>query len=220
MGINAAPEPLPTQPASGQQASRVYQLCVVALAIGLALGYFVVGVKKAPGPVRASAPISKSGVLPEGHPMPTIEQMKAMADAKVAQLLEKLKSDPKNVNLLEQVAAVYGSAHQFKEAANYYNKSLQIDPKNVGTRTELASSLFYGDDVDGALRELQICLKDSPNDINALFNLGMIKFKGKDDAAGAIAAWQQLLKAHPDLDRKATVEKMIEDAKQKIAAKK
>jgi cytochrome c-type biogenesis protein CcmH/NrfG len=63
-------------------------------------------------------------------------------------------------------------------------------------------------------------LKYSPNDVNALFNLLMIKFKGKDDAAGAIAVWQQLMKAHPDLDRKPVVEQMIEEAKQKIAAKK
>jgi cytochrome c-type biogenesis protein CcmH/NrfG len=56
--------------------------------------------------------------------------------------------------------------------------------------------------------------------VNALFNLGMIKFKGKDDATGAIAAWQQLLKTHPDLDRKATVEQMLAEANHKLAAKK
>jgi cytochrome c-type biogenesis protein CcmH/NrfG len=47
----------------------------------------------------------------------------------------------------------------------------------------------------------------------------MIKFRGKDDAPGAIAAWQQLLKTHPELDRKATVEQMIAEANQKLTAK-
>lgn len=220
MTTNPAAESLATQPASGLPSSRVYQLCAAALVVGLALGYFVVGVRKPAAPLRASSTVAKPGMMPEGHPVPTLEQMKAMADVKAAPLLEKLKSDPKNVKLLEQVAALYGSTHQFKDAANYYGKSLQIDPKNVGTRTELASSLFYAGDVDGALSELQKALKDSPNDVNALFNLGMIKYKGKGDAVGAIAAWQQLLKTHPDLDRKATVEKMIAEANQKIAEKK
>jgi cytochrome c-type biogenesis protein CcmH/NrfG len=173
-----------------------------------------------PARSSAAAAAAKPGMLPGGHPVPTMEQMKAMADVKAAPLLEKLKTDPKNGKLLAQVAALYSSTHQFKDAANYYNKSLQVDPKNVTTRTDLASSLYYQGDADGAVSELQKALKYSPNDVNALFNLGMIKFKGKDDAPGAIAAWQQLLKTHPDLDRKASVEQMIAEANQKLAAKK
>jgi cytochrome c-type biogenesis protein CcmH/NrfG len=220
MAHNSAAEILPDESASGLRASRVYQLCAAALVVGLALGYFVVGARKTAAPVRASASAAKPGMLPGGHPVPTMEQMKAMADVKAAPLLEKLKSEPKNAKLLAQVAALYNSTHQFKDAANYYNKALQVDPKNVTTRTDLASTLYYQGDVDGAVNELQKALKYSPSDMNALFNLGMIKFKGKDDAAGAIAAWQQLLKTHPDLDRKATVEQMIAEANQKIAAKK
>ena len=220
MATNPAAESFATQSASGLSSSRVYQLCAMALVVGLALGYFVIGVRKPAVPVRASSTAAKPGMLPGGHPVPTMEQMKAMADVKAAPLLEKLKTDPKNAKLLVQVAALYNSTHQFKDAANYYNRALQADPKNVTTRTDLASSLFYQGDADGAISELQKALKYSPNDVNALFNLGMIKFKGKDDAPGAIAAWQQLLKTHPDLDRKATVEQMIAEANQKIAAKK
>jgi cytochrome c-type biogenesis protein CcmH/NrfG len=219
MAMNSSAEPLPAQPASGLRHSLVYQICAAALVVGFAIGYFVIGVRKAPLPLRSAAAIAKPGMLPGGHPVPTMEQMKAMADVKAAPLLEKLKTDPKNAKLLVQVAALYNSTHQFKDAANYYNKSLQVDPKNVVTRTDLASSLYYQGDADGAISELQKALQYSPNDVNALFNLGMIKFKGKDDAPGAIAAWQQLLKTHPDLDRKATVEQMIAEANQKLTAK-
>lgn len=220
MATTSTAETIPAQSDSGLRASRVYQLGAAAFLVGLAFGYFLIGARSAAVPSRATVAASKPGTLPGGHPPLTMEQMKVMADMKAAPLLEQLKKDPKNVKLLEQVAILYGSTHQFKEAAVYYDKSLQIDPKNVGTRTELASVLYYGGDVDGALRELQTSLKYSPNDVDALFNLGMIKLKGKDDPAGAIAAWQQLLKTHPDLDRKATVERMIESANQKLAVKK
>jgi len=222
MATNSSTESLPAQPASGLRHSLVYQICAAALVVGFAIGYLVIGVRKAPLPASSSAAATaaKPGMLPGGHPVPTMEQMKAMADVKAAPLLEKLKTDPNNAKLLVQVAALYNSTHQFKDAANYYNKSLAVDPKNVTTRTGLASSLYYLGDADGAISELQKALKYSPNDTNALFNLGMIKFKGKDDAQGAIAAWQQLLKTHPDLDRKATVEQMIAEANQKLAAKK
>jgi cytochrome c-type biogenesis protein CcmH/NrfG len=200
----------------------VYQICGAALVVGFTIGYLVIGVPMAPLPARpaTTATAATPGLLSGRHPVPTMEQMKAMADVKAAPLLEKLKTDPKNAKLLVQVAALYNSTHQFKDAADYYNKALQVDPKNVVTRTDLAASLYYQGDADGAISELQKALKYSPNDVNALFNLGMIKFKGKDDAPGAIAAWQQLLKTHPDLDRKATVEQMLAEANHKLAAKK
>jgi cytochrome c-type biogenesis protein CcmH/NrfG len=141
------------------------------------------------------------------HPKLTLDQMKQMADV----LLEKLKTDPNNAALLVQIAGIYLSMHQCKEAADSFQRALKIDPKNVSARTELASCLYYADDPDGALRQLNQALY-RPTDANSLFNLGMIKYRGKDDPKGAIAAWEELLKVHPDLDRKPIVEKMIAEA--------
>jgi cytochrome c-type biogenesis protein CcmH/NrfG len=219
MASNPTPPSAPTSPSSGLPAVRVYPLAAAALLIGLGLGYFGIGSRIASNSPRVAPPAAKA-TMPAGHPMPTMEQMKAMADVKAAPLLEKLKTTPKDAKLLDQVAALYASTHQFKDAVTYYNKALQVDPKNANTRTELASSLYYSGDVDGALNELQQALKYSPNDVNALFNLGMIKYRGKDDAAGAVAAWEQLLKTHPNLDRKAAVERLISEAKEKTAANK
>lgn len=220
MAINPTGPSAPTPPPSGLPAGRVYPLAAAALLIGLGIGYFGIGARKAPPPTapRASSPPGKP-TLPGGHPKPTIEQMQAMADAKVAPLLEKLKTDPKNTALLNQIAGTYLATHQFKEAADYFRKSLEWNPNDNSVRTALASDLYYSGDTDNALDELDKVLKKDPNDIDALFNLGMIRFKGKNDAAGAIAAWQQLLKTHPDLDRKLTVEQLIAKAKEKSPAK-
>ena len=78
----------------------------------------------------------------------------------------------------------------------------------------MASCLYYDGDVDGAITQLQQSLQDSPKDANSLFNLGMIKWRGKKDSKGAVAAWQQLLKLNPQLspDRKAQVQKLMADA--------
>ena len=220
MAINPTGPSAPTPPPSGLRAGRVYAFAAAALLIGLGIGYFGIGARKAPAPPasRASAPAGKP-TIPGGHPKPTMEQMKAMADAKVAPLLEKLKTDPKNTALLNQIAGTYLATHQFKEAAGYFRKSLELNPNDNSVRTALASDLYYSGDTDNALDELDKVLKKDPNDIDALFNLGMIRFKGKNDAAGAIAAWQQLLKTHPDLDRKPTVEQLIAKAKEKSPAK-
>jgi len=186
-------------------------MAAICLLVGLAIGYLFRGSQSPAAPpvanAQPSAPAAMSGQ------MPSLDRMKKMADTKAAPLLEKLKSDPANRDLLIQVGKIYQATHQFKEAAGYYEKAVQADPKNVPIRTELASSLYYSGDVDGAISQLQKALQYDPKDVNSQFNLGMIKWQGKQDAKGALAAWQQLLKSNPQLspDRKAAVQKLMAD---------
>ena len=115
---------------------------------------------------------------------------------------------------MDQVGAIYHSTHQFKQAAVYYSKAVQIDPKSVALRTRLAISLYRSGDVDGAIAQLNSALSYDPKDANSLFDLGMIRLQGKQDSKGALAAWRQLLKTNPQLspDRKAAVQRMMADA--------
>jgi cytochrome c-type biogenesis protein CcmH/NrfG len=206
-------------PATGWNTIQVYILAVICLAFGLALGYLFRGSQARP----VAEPFSSAALQPSmpptvggGHPIPTLDQMKEMADKKAEPLLAQLKSDPNNAALLVQVARTYEATHQFKEASTYFQKSLQINPRDAATRTQLASCLYYDGDADGAISQLQRVLQDEPKDVNSLFNMGMIKWKGKNDADGAIAAWRQLLKSNTSLEnaRKAQVQKLIAEASQ------
>jgi cytochrome c-type biogenesis protein CcmH/NrfG len=196
---------------------QVMVMSAVFLLIGLVIGYFFLGSKLLPAPAAANVPLTMNppvhGATMGTHPVPTMDQMKQMAAVQTSALVEKLKTDPNNASLLIQVASIYKTSHQFKDASNYYGRALKIDPKNVTARTEMASCLYYSGDVDGALSELKQSLKYNPKDPNSLFNLGLIKWKGKNDAAGAIATWQELLKTNPNLDRKQIVEQMIAEAR-------
>ncbi len=191
----------------------VYGMATVCLLLGLAIGYLLRGSESrtavASSPTHTSTPDPRASGLTQ---TPSLEQMKSMADRKVEPLLAKLKSDPKNKDLLIEIASFYKSAHQFKDAAAYLDRALQIDPKNIAIRTEMASCLYFDGNVDGALSALQESLQQNPKDANALFNLGLIRWKGKKDAAGAIAAWKELLKTNPKLEKKPIVERMIAEA--------
>ena len=196
---------------SAWQVKQVYAMAVISLVVGLAIGYLFRGSQSpaAPQPAANAQLAASAGAM--GEHVPSLEEMKQMADKKAAPLLEKLKSDPNNTDLLIQTANIYLSTHQFKEAAGYFDRTLQVDPKNVAIRTQMASCLYYSGDVDGAISQLQQALRYNPKDANSLFNLGMIKWQGKQDGKGALAAWQQLLKSNPQLspDRKATVQKLM-----------
>jgi len=189
----------------------------ICLVVGLALGYLFRGSASAPPP--SPQPEAATTVQSAGAPakMPSLTDMKHMADKQAEPVLAKLKTDPRNSGLLNQLGTIYKKTHQFKDAAGYYQKALDVDPKNVAARTDLASCMFYEGDADGALQQLQQSLSYDPKDANSLFNLGLIRLQAKNDRQGAVAAWQQLLKSNPDLakDKKAAVEKLIADAKER-----
>jgi len=194
----------------------VYGMAIVCLLLGLAVGYLLRGSQSTAPLTSSNAPTTTEANGAETiQRMPTLEQMKAMADRKVDPLLKQLKNEPRNKELLIQIASYYKSAHQFKDAAAYLSRAAELDPKNTAIRTERATCLYFDGDIDGALSALQESLHQSPTDANALFNLGLIRWKGKKDAAGAIAAWKELLKTHPNLDKKPLVEHMIAEAQGK-----
>jgi cytochrome c-type biogenesis protein CcmH/NrfG len=205
----------------GLSPGLTYAIAGFCFLFGVILGYFV-SVRNTAWPsaqVQAGAtPVAAPA--PGMHPKLTLEQMKQMADVQASALLEKSKADPKNTALLVQIATIYQSTHQFKQAAGYFENALKIEPKNVPARTQLATCLYYSGDVDGALSQLTRTLKYDPADTNALFNLGMIKYRGKNDARGAIVDWQRLLKLNLEPDRKEAVEKMIAEAQTASAEKK
>jgi cytochrome c-type biogenesis protein CcmH/NrfG len=70
---------------------------------------------------------------------------------------------------------------------------LQLNPQNVGARTDLASCTYYQGDGDGAIAQLEKSLTNDPKHAGTLLNLGIIRWQRKSHAAGAIAAWNKLL---------------------------
>jgi cytochrome c-type biogenesis protein CcmH/NrfG len=213
-------EPSADPAANGTLAAKnVYALAVIFLLAGLAAGYLLTGSPAASVPAAAATASALSGAGGGGHPV-TMADMKQMADAQAAPLLDKLKSDPNNVGLLAQIGAIYHISHQFSDAALYYGRASQADPANIGVRTKFAISLYRSGDVDGAIAQLNQALTYDPKDANCLFNLGMIRLDGKGDGKGALAAWQLLLKTNPQLspDRRAAVQQAIAQVVQNSAS--
>jgi tetratricopeptide (TPR) repeat protein len=211
-------------------------MCTVCLLFGFMAGYLLRGsaaeattgrtaVARA-NASEANIPETSAMTAPDGtapatpaDKMPSLDDMKRMADKKAEALLAKEKSDPKNAALENQIGLVYEKAHQFKEAAGYFEKSLQLDPKNVAVRADYASCLYYTGNVDGALAQLNQSLTYDPKHAGTLLNIGIIKWRGKNDVEGAVAAWEKVLQYHPDFPQKELVQHMITQARQSKTVK-
>ena len=195
-----------------------YVMAVVCLALGMPIGYFARGLRQpnsdgSHNTAKPAAAASEHAQMQRAQP--TMDQMKRMADKAAAPLLEQLKNKPNDPTLLAAIAQKYFKAHQFNEAISYAERAVQADPKHIGNRADLASFLYLSDRVDDGIAQLEEALRNDPKNPQVLFNLGMMRWKGKNDAVGAVKLWQQMLAKNSNLpeSHKKQVEKVIEQAK-------
>ena len=200
---------------------QAYTLAVVCLLLGMAGGWLIRGSQSPTAAVAAetasaAAPAAMGGV-PSGQPTP--EQLKTMADKQAAPLIEKLKADPNNPELLASIGNFYYDAQQFPIAVDYYGRALKAKPSDAAVRTDMATADWYMGNADAAISEFNKALTYEPNKANTLFNLGLVKWQGKMDIKGAVADWEKLLATNPNYEGKEKVQQMIAEAKKHSGVK-
>jgi tetratricopeptide (TPR) repeat protein len=150
---------------------------------------------------------------------PSPARLKEMADAQAAPLLDKLKPDPNNPEVLTSIGNLYYDAQQYPIAVDYYGRALQARPSDAAVRTDMATAYWFMGNADLAIAEFNRALTYAPHNPNTLFNRGLVKWKGKMDGAGAVADWEKLLAAYPNYPEKDKVEQMLAEVRQHEALK-
>ena len=143
---------------------------------------------------------------------PTPQELKLAADNQAAPLLAQLHGDKNNAALLTRLGNLYYDAEQYPAAIEYYERSLKSQPSDPSVRTDLGTAYWYKGDPDAAITQFDKALAIAPNKADTLFNLGVVKWQGKKDAQGAIAAWQKLLDTNPGYANKEKVLQLIAQA--------
>jgi tetratricopeptide (TPR) repeat protein len=200
---------------------QAYVLAVICLLVGIAGGWFIRGSQSpaAAATTTATASAPAAGSADAGTQTPTPAQMQKMADAQAGPLIEKLKADPTNAGLLENIGNVYYDAQQFPTAIAYYQRALKVEPANTGVRTDMATAYWYTGNADAAIAEFQESLSYEPNKANTLFNLGVVEWQGKMDIDKALATWQKLLDTNPNYEGKDKVLELMAQAKKHSGVK-
>jgi cytochrome c-type biogenesis protein CcmH/NrfG len=203
---------------TNKQALILMTLCLL---VGIAGGWFMRGgqVPIASASAQPVAPATRpTDVAPAAQP-PDPARLKQMADQQAAPLLAKLNADPNNPDLLTGIGNLYYDAQQYPIAVDYYSRTLNSRPSDAAVRTDMATAYWYMGNADMAISEFNKALTYAPNSPNTLFNLGLVKWQGKHDAAGAISDWKKLLAANPNYEAKDKVERMLADVEKQAGAK-
>jgi len=184
---------------------------VYALAIGLplvaVLFYLKVGELKALSPSEMQRPTAE----PSGQ-MRSQQQI----DANISTLVERLKTNPSDVQGWVMLARSYNTMERFGEAAGAYARATELQPNDADLWAEYAfvSAMANGRSLEGQPMELvNKALKIDPENLKALQLAGNDAFQRKDYEK-AIDYWSRVLKKVPPQSEVAqSIQQRIDEAK-------
>ena len=188
-----------------------YLLAAFCLVLGVALGYLFRGSASPAAGQTPALTTTQKGRSQSQQPDPNAQAALAQA---ATPLLEALNKDPNDFDSLVKLGNLYYDGQQFPSAIQYYERALVIHPDNPDVRTDMGTAYWYTGSAEKALAAMETSLKYRPGHPQTLFNLGWVRWQGKQDPKGAIEAWQQLLKANPDYPQRQQVEQYIAKAKE------
>lgn len=161
---------------------------------GLIVGW-IIGTQQAPARPFTPAASQAAAQAPVGTPPAAAA---ALDEAQATALRNIAEKDPANVQSRVQLGNMYFDAERYQDAIQWYEAALELNPNDVGVSTDLGVCFYYTNQPDRAVRQMENSLRLDPRHTKTLLNLGIVKAFGKQDLAGAAAAWEEVVKIAPD----------------------
>jgi len=92
---------------------------------------------------------------------------------------------------------MYFDAERYQDAIQWYEAAFKLNPNDVNVSTDLGVCFYYTNQADRAVRQMEESLRIEPRHLKTLLNLGIVKAFGKQDLAGAAAAWKRSSRSRP-----------------------
>ncbi len=197
-------------------------LVIAALLVFASVVVWVIAGGRRAGPSQADPPASApSAALPAATPAPpaaaaAMPQPAFVDEQQVQALRGIVLREPANLNATVQLGNLLYDGGRYAEAIPVYRKAVELAPSDANVSTDLGTALWYSGKPDEAIAQFEHSLQVSPNHGQTLFNLGIVKLNGKQDAVGAAAAWQRLLETNPGYPDRARVESLLAQARQAV----
>jgi cytochrome c-type biogenesis protein CcmH len=190
--------PAPSLPAARPSGKLTALLSLAVLLLGGA-GYWWTGSPGAPtaatpGATRSAA-ATADGVVAE----PTQADNEQQFSAAVAQLAEKLKTQPDNAEGWAMLARSYSRLGRWPEAMPAFERAVALNPKDARLLADFADTVAMQNDrsLEGRPTELlNQALKLEPDNPKVLALAGTAAFNRKD-YKGAVALWERLQQVTP-----------------------
>lgn len=113
-----------------------------------------------------------------------------------------------------ELGNLYFDAERYPEAVEWYEQALRLNPADANVSTDLGVAYYYTDQSDKAIQQFEHSLEIDPAHTKTMLNMGIVKAFGKQDLAGAAAAWQLVITTAPDSMEAQAAKKALEGLQQ------
>jgi tetratricopeptide (TPR) repeat protein len=164
------------------------------------------GVAPPPAAAAAAAPAAAGeGGRPPAAPLD---------EARARELVGAASSAPDDPAPRVQLGNLYFDAERYTDAVEWYEQALRLKPSDANVSTDLGVAYYYTDQPDKAIAQFERSLKADPKHTKTMLNMGIVKAFGKQDLAGASAAWQQVIATAPNSPEAQAAKKALDGLQQ------
>ena len=201
--VQDAPEPAyspsvasPTAPASPASRrpgrTQLVWAIVPLLIVAVVLGVYYMGKSDVPG--ISGTPTNTQATTAAGAPTAV-----AVDKVKVAALTTKVTANPKDIASLQGLGDAYWAASDYKTAAVWEQKILDIDPKNQVALVSLGAAQFNQGNAAEAEKNWLVAAKLYPNLAEVHYDLGFLYLsQTPPDKVKMTAAWNKVIAIDPN----------------------
>jgi tetratricopeptide (TPR) repeat protein len=167
---------------------------IAGILFGLIAGW-IIGSQQAGFRPPAAAPASAAAPAAAGS---STTRAAVLDDAQINALKSVAEREPSSVKPRVDLANLYFDAEKYDDAIKWYTDALKLAPGDVNVSTDLGVCFYYTNKPDEALAQFAKSLTIDPKHAKTLLNVGIVRAFGKQDLAGAMQAWQDVIKLAPD----------------------
>ena len=176
---------------------------------GLIIGWVLGSQQARSGPV--AAPVAQS--VPAQQQPASAPQPAPIDPARVSALQDQAAKNPKDVKPRVQLGNIFFDGEQYPQAITWYEQALALTPGDVNVSTDLGVAYYYTNQPDRALAQFDRSLAIDSKHIKTVLNIGIVRAFGKQDLAGAVKAWQQVVDLAPNSPEGLAAKKGLEGIK-------
>ena len=184
---------------------------VAGALFGLIVGW-IIGTQQAPVRV-VSGTVPAAQMTQASQAAAPLATRPALDESQAAPLRNIAERDPKNVPSRVHLGDMYFDAGRYQEATKWYEEALALAPKDVNVSTDLAICYYYTEQADRAIKQMSESLRIDPKHTKTWLNLGVVKAFGKQDLAGATAAWNEVITLAPGSEEAQSAQRALDNLK-------
>lgn len=168
------------------------------LVVGIGFGVYFNGQSSVPG--ISGTPTGQESAAAAAPTATPVDQ------AKVAALMKKISTNPKDIASLQALGDIYFGASEYKTAAKWEQKVLAVDPKNQVALLANGAAQFNVGDTAAAKKQWLIAAKLYPKSAEVHYDLGFLYFsQTPPDTASMQAEWKKVVAIDPNSQLAKTV---------------